>query len=902
MRFPHNTSFKKKILPATISLALSALAVTPVMAQQSAPAAEPPIQKVEITGSNIKRSDKEGVDNVQVITAVQIQESGKTTVADFLRTISANFAAFNEVTTNSFSAGASGIALRGLSQKNTLVLLNGQRMTNYGFAQNLEDTYVDLNSIPTNAVERIDVLKGGEGSIYGSDAIAGVVNIILKKNFTGKEVDFQYGAASGNSLATWQSSITAGFGKLQDDGYSVVLAASVFHRDNLLGSQRGLTAPSDTSNRPGGQFGWNTTGYYLSNDDPTQPRVAFSTCGKNGYRGEVISAAKYPGDATGTVCAYNPSNETSLIPGTDRANIMLNGTLKISNATTAFGDVFLSAVRTKALSGGAATLSGTSQAYDPATGGVLLVPNTLPVGNPSNPGSTPADIHYSFQSVGNQYYQVNSYTTRLHGGLKGSLGHDWDWQAHVGYSQNNVGQTNYNAINVSALKSAIANGSYNFLNPSATPAGTNALRAQFEQASVAKLITLGAKASGPLFALPAGMVQAAVGYEFRRESEDNRPDELLQAGQILGYGSTTVNGSRHVNALFGELAIPVVKSLDATLALRQERYSDFGSNLSPKFALRWQPADILTLRGSYSKGFRAPSLPEISHSTSTYFTTVTDPLDPTHRPSETIAGVSSANPNLKAEKSATGGFGFILAPSRDWSVAVDYYHINVDNVVAAQTTAQGVVDNPAAYPGHLFRTAGGELNYVTIPYANLYRIYTAGVDLDARYVFRLENKAKFTLETNMTYVDKLEVNTKPGGKLQNFAGSDGWLWLSPVGGGGPVPHVRGSVSGTWENHDWVVRGTGNYTAGYKEMYCIVYEACAQGAGGDNANALASKIPSYTSFDLYTEYRGLKNWTLSASVSNLFNKTPPFDAGQNGPSALLYDLTGRFVNFRAAYKF
>lgn len=918
-------SYRLKRLPLAIlqvvaSGALATFAASPAMAQQASTtsADTQPVQRVEITGSNIKRSDKESVDNVQVITAAQIKQSGQTTTADYLRTLSANFASFTEQDTNSFSPGSSAVALRGLNPKYSLVLLNGQRITNYGFAQNLEETFVDLNIIPLNAIDHIDVVKDGASAIYGSDAVAGVVNIVLKNNYQGKEVDAQYGAAQGNSAATYQSSITAGFGSMQDDGYSVMVAADVFHRDDLLASQRSLYAPQNTSQYPGGAFGWNTANYYMQDSNPSQA-LAMPTCGQTGYPGQIINASMYQtGGLTGTTCSYNGANLSSLIPGTDRANFVVNGQLKINSSLTAFGDVFLSAVKTKALSpGGPSFINNTSVVYNGTTGAVSPVSNTLPVGNSSNLGGPLAnpngtqDINYAFQSVGNQYYQNNSYTSRVTGGLKGSLSADWDWQAVVGISENNVGDTNYNGINVPALEAAIANNTYNFLNPNLTPAATNALRAQFEQASISKLETVEAKASGTLFSLPAGEVQAAVGYQYRHESQNDEPDAKLVAGDILNYGATAVDGSRSVNAIYGELEIPILKSLSSDIALREERYSDFGANTSPKIGFRYQPLDILTMRATYSLGFEAPSLPEISHSSATYFATLTDPIDPQGRPQETVAGENIANSNLKAEKSKNVDIGFVLAPTKDLNFAVDFYRISMDNLIAGEATPQSIVNAFASGQGSLYpgasvvRNSAGTIEYVAVPYANLYRLYTRGVDFDGTYVFHLSPGSKLTSDLNFTYVDHMDVNTAPGGQLQNFAGSDGWLWFSPIAGGGPVPRVHGSFSETWDTHDWTLRGTANFTSGYKEDYCIDYAqygVCGTGAGGASANVLASNVHSYTSFDVFSEYRGIKNWTLSASVTNLFNRFPPYDAGTNGIETAMYSPIGRFFNLRAAYKF
>jgi iron complex outermembrane receptor protein len=205
--------FKHKALPRALVAVFGAagliLAVGPVFAQETPQR----LEKIEVTGSNIKRTETENVNPVQAITRQEIERSGQATVAELLRSISANAGqSFNETFTNSFSPGASGIALRGLSQKNTLVLLNGRRVANYGFAQNLADTYVDLNAIPISAVERIEVLKDGASAIYGSDAIAGVVNVILRKDYQGGEIGASYGKAYEGGMAEKQGSAVVGFG------------------------------------------------------------------------------------------------------------------------------------------------------------------------------------------------------------------------------------------------------------------------------------------------------------------------------------------------------------------------------------------------------------------------------------------------------------------------------------------------------------------------------------------------------------------------------------------------------------------------------------------------------------------------------------------------------------------
>ena len=874
-----------------LTAATSALAQstdTPPVAQQ--------VERIEVTGSNIKRSDTVSADNIQTITAEDIQRSGKETVADVLRSLSANFASYNETFSNSFSPGAGSVALRGLSQKNTLVLLNGQRIANYGFAQNLEDTYVDLNVIPANAVDHIDVLKDGASSIYGSDAIAGVVNIVLKSDYQERVVEVGYGQGPAGNEKTRDLSATLGFGSLEQDGWNVLLAASYFKRSEVLASDIPYIGTNDFRQFPAGFYNWATLNAYVSDTNPAFVQQPFSTCASQG--GKVTSLSLYPTSAVGNICAYNQASQTDYIPGTERTALVGNGTFKITPTLTANADLFLSNVQTS-VTGTPAGLGQTAVAYNPATGGVTTVSNTLPVGNPSNPGTAPQDIVYTFSSVGLQDYIVRSNTARLSGGLKGNLG-TWEWQANVGYTENDVTQTNYNSIVVPVLEAEIANGSFNFLNPGLTPAANNALRTAFSQTSVSKLETLGLKASGDLFALPAGSVRAAVGYEYRHESIDDVPDKLITTGQILNYGSTAVNGGRDVNAIYGELEVPILKTLEADFAIRDENYSDAGNNVSPKGSLRFQPIDSLVLRGSVSAGFRAPSLPEISNASSTSFVGgIFDPLDPLGRPAITIADVTKANPNLKPEKSTNIDLGFVFSPVSDVSLSADYYQISVRNAIASQTTPQNIVDDPAAYPGQIFRTPGGFLQYVVIPYENLYNVETNGVDYDAQTVIRLPLDAKLTLDLGGTYVDRMAVNSSQGGPLINYAGTDGWLYFSPIGGGGPVPRIRETASATWENPNWVARLATNYTSGYTEVICQNF-GC--GNGSATGSAAAQNVGSLTTYDIYGEYRGIRHWRFYGSIINLFNKHPPWDATNFPFDITLYDATGRFASVHAEYKF
>ncbi len=407
---------------------------------------------------------------------------------------------------------------------------------------------------------------------------------------------------------------------------------------------------------------------------------------------------------------------------------------------------------------------------------------------------------------------------------------------------------------------------------------------------MSKLDTVNAKASGTLLRLPAGAVEGAVGTEFRHESISNLTDSQLQNGQILGFGTQTVIGSRSVYALFGELDVPLVKSLELDLAAREEHYSDVGGNVSPQATLVWKPSSRFTLRGMASKGFRAPSLPEISNAASTAFTTVVDPIDPLGRPTESIAEVIKANPRLSPETTNNLDLGLVMSPLDNVNLSVDLYRISVYHVIATQATANTIVNDPNSYPGQIFRTSGGLLNYVIVPYENKYELTTSGVDIEGDTSFHLPGAAVLKLGTSATYVAHLEVDN--GTQWTDYAGTNGWYWDSPIGGGGPVPRWRGSIWTSWENPAWVAQATVHYTDSYSN-YCYVYGICSQAS---------AEVHSLTTLDLYGEYHGLRNWRFSASVNNAFNTRPPWDYFSQPFDISLYDARGRAVEVRAAYTF
>ena len=860
-----------------------ALSVIPEAAAQEQQPAQQQLERITVTGSNIKRTDAEGVAPVQVITREQIERSGQSTVAELIRSISANSGnSYNETFTNSFSPGASGVSLRGLSQKNTLVLLNGHRVANYGFAQNLQDTYVDLNSIPSNAVERIDVLKDGASAVYGSDAIAGVVNVILRSDYRGAIIGASTGRSWDGGLGETDVNGTFGFGDLAVDRYNVMVSANLFKRNALAASQRDYIKSGDFRDKPDGTLYWSSGATYR-----TSPRQPFPTCG-TAIPGVVIPGSEL--STSGTVCAYNLEDYLTLVPESERGQLVASGKLQISADTTAYADVVYSHNKTTQ-SFTPAAWSPTSVAYDPATGGVRIIPSTLPASNPSNPFGAPVNINYTFFAVGPRSSEIKTDFYRAMAGLKGTAG-SWDWDVSYLHSESETKQIAQNRVNAYLLEQFAADGSFNFLDPYSTPDQLNQLRINPTRKSTSKMDSAAATFSTELAQMSAGPLGFATGLEYRKESINDQPDALLTSGAVLGQGSTATKGQRENWAYYGELQVPIAKSLEAQLAGRYDQYSDFGSAFSPKAGLRWQPTQEVLVRTSISRGFRAPSLPEISNSSATFFTTVADPKRPCVPPSTnpaqpycpgnvSTAGVFQSNADLKPELSTSFNFGMVFSPTNDLSFGFDFYKIKQTNIITS-TGFNYILKNDTLFPGQVLRDAEGNLVAVYDKYRNLSQLLTSGVDVDYEYKIPTKGLGKFTIDGTWSYMSYYKQPESQGGELIDYAGSNG---LSAF------PRIRGTTGLAWDYGSWGSKLNLNYTHRYAQTY-----------GGDQ-----TEVASHTTYDVYAEYKGFKNLRIYGSILNILNSKPPYDAYFANSYGLPYDFTlydsrDRYVRIGAEYKF
>lgn len=876
------------LLVAALAAALAAPlpAAADTSADTSASGDASTLAAVRVTGSNIKRTDTETANPVQVIGREQLEATGKASVADVLRSISANTGnAANETSNSGWASGSAGIGLRGLSQKNTLVLLNGRRLANYGFPANgLSDTFVNLNALPLVAVERIEVLKDGASAVYGSDAVAGVVNIITRQNYQGAEIGGSVGTADQGGLDETKLKFVGGLGDLESDGYNILFSLEAYNRDRLDQDERDLTQSGIYSDKPGGRWnGWSAKGArYLINGASVPMLDANGQCPD----GTTLVASAPIDGLAGNTCGFNQAPFTTLIPSTKRWQAYANGTFRVSDNVEAFGEVLYSEVKGVSWFGSSPffTLESGRFALNADTGLAEPVSSNLPANNPYNPYGRAVPIEYTFFNLGGTVKTNRSQSYRGLVGLRGSS-ERWDWEVGAFGARSSERETVSGGFaNRWALADALATGSYNLLDPSATPQSVlDGINIASLRPAESKLQGIDAKVSGTLGRTWAGDIGFASGLEWRREKLDSNNPWQIDAGLQVRPAIAEVHGERTVTAAYAEAIVPLASRLELSVAARADHYDDFGDAFSPKLGLRWQPLDFLLVRAAASKGFRAPSLSENSDSTSISYGSVVDPRDPDlpgSRQNPTFFTVG--NTDLKPERTRSYNFGVVLSPWANTNLSVDYYKIELENLVGTNNT-QTLVTNDV--PGAVQRDERGKIQAVYNRYQNLSDLKTSGIDVELRQRVPTDRFGTFNLSSAYTHVRDYRRPTVIGGPLVDYAGSNL---------GATLPKNKATTSLDWAYGDVRTALTWYYTSGYDQK------------ASTTAQAVQDRVDSYSQFDLYVGYTGFEQLTLYAKIQNLGDEAPPYDASFPGIRAPYdfsqYDLRGRYFTVGFDYRF
>lgn len=549
------------------------------------------LEAVEVTGSRIKRIDVAGPSPITVIDRPQIEHSGLSTVSELLsRLPQVGAGSYNENFTNSFAPGSSGASLRGLGQGHTLVLIDGRRFPSYGFAQNLTDSFVDLNSLPAAAVERIEVLRDGASAIYGSDAMAGVINIILRKDYQGAEVWSQYGDTVKGDAPAKHFSGMAGTSL----GRGTITAAFDYYDRGQLGyADRAFSRHADHSDRPGGidfRGGAGQPGYGLLPDEA------------GGYSIPSGDPACPPGQRDGYRCLWDPNPYRTLIPATERYGGFLNGQYDLSAHLSTYASLIVQH-------------SGTNQRFTPTPVG-SSAGITVPASAPGNPFGQPVRPIFTALDLGSRRNDIENLALRSILGFKGDLDmpwikQNWTYDAAYNYGRTETDQRGKRGyINRNDLQAAIDSGLYiPFGGVRNSDAALDAINSRTHRAATYETSSGDFNLSGTLFDLPAGPLGMAFGAEYRDEQANDVPDPQTANDLIIGQGGTHNTGQRHAISEFLEFSVPIQRMLEAQLAVRHEDYSDFGTTTKPKFGLTFKPFSYSCCAAAMQRAFAPPPWP-----------------------------------------------------------------------------------------------------------------------------------------------------------------------------------------------------------------------------------------------------------------------------------------------------
>jgi iron complex outermembrane recepter protein len=925
----HNFIFRQTILTRSVLAACGAsaavLAVQPVFAQTAAPA----LQRVEITGSNIKRTDAETASPVQVVTREEIERSGKASVAELLQSLAVDNQGSVPMTFgNGFAKGASGISLRGLGAASTLVLINGRRIAPYGAADDGQKIFADLNVIPTEGVERIEILKDGASAIYGSDAVAGVVNIILRKDFKGTVAKANIGQSRYGDGREARASITYGFGNLDEDKYNVLLnfelgkTNEIYNRDR---NGRGQVGKSDgraigfdangtiggvsaggagaitTNNAAGSSLNGNvrnpTTNDYYSRGNPAGLGFTRQFPGANCAN---FSSIPQGGDKGG--CLFDASQQYGQIqPSQETLNFFGRGAKQINADLQAYAELNL--YSSKSVS--STTPSGISGSVGYPGGPVSNAAVALGASHPDNPYfGTAARLRYAAADVGPRVSNTESDFNRFVLGLKGTVA-DWDYDtaflyssskgstARTGYLQRDVtfALLNPTAANVAAAKAGSAAyaalpagsvwriGENGGLNSAALYA---ALSPTINDTSKTTTTQLDFKATREFGQLAGGKIGVAVGAEIRKEGVELTPTTGTDRGNIIGLGYSAYKGDRNVFGVYGEALFPVTKTIELSAALRGDKYSDYGSSFTPKLGAKWTPSKELVLRGTYAEGFRAPSAAENGVGGLAAFSSATDPVRcslgiQAACAAGSVALITSGNPNLKPETSKNVTLGVVWEPSNKSSVSFDLWQIVRRNEInQGQVSVAIAAGRVSRDPSTATAIAGdpGAITAVLVDYVNLAQTTVRGFDVDARHRIDLsEGYGKLTFDAKWTHLAKW-LRTEQDGTSFDYAGTHGNCDTSNCMG---TPKNRVNFATTWEQGNWRVSGIVSHRGRLSNtLFKADPDGCASHLANGNEAPNGCKVGSFTSVDLTVRYKATPRTEVFGTIRNLFDATAPFD--------------------------
>ncbi len=942
----------------------------------SAAAAPADTKEIVITGTISRNPAAATASPVVSVTADDIQKRGISTVTEYVQTLTANNAGTVPPSWSAFgfTTGASAPSLRGFNDAYTLVLFDGMRSAVYPLADDTQRNIVDMNSMPNAIVGTIDTLLDGASATYGSDAIAGVVNVITKKEVQGLHANGSFGISQKGDAKEYRGSLTAGFGSLADDGYNVYANVEWQKNDPLYSRQRGY--PFNTGDlsrlcgtadqgclfnavRNGIQYDGSYLGFGATEAaavrplDPTTlanagPYQYLNGCTANTTPVTLTAAQRIANTPTnGIVCQQDRVNQFQMY----NAGITRKG--GALRATKRFGDtdafILLNYYNTKTFNSGSPrsfTDSTTPAGRRVSVSRVILPVYVCPgavgvVGTNPATGNISGDLTFTgcnaqngtlnpnnpFAAAGQPglltatsniptVSRTDARTYRAMVGASGTFsGFDYNIGATASRVDLDIHQSGYPFLR--NLISAIGTGRYNFVDQTAnSQAVIDSVFPTVNKTATSKLWQVQGAIGRDIFRLPGGMLNVAVGAQYRHEALNNPSanptNDVDPYARYYGINAVGVKGARNVWSLSYEVSAPIVEQLRVKASGSYDHYSTGQKAFSPKFEGEFTPIREIKLRGTWSKGFRAPNFNESFQLPATGYTSAsivcTQPQyaafcaahasNPAYYSGTYSYGLTSAgNPNLKPEKSTSYTLGTVIQPRRNITFTADYWHTKIKGIISPPSATadifnqyyqnNGVVNAPGVIvlpgtPDPQNPNALPLLGFIQSPFQNVDSFMGKGIDFSADVRFPINSGISLRSQANVSYLLKLQKQYDSGG-IERYDGTLGPCGWTSCSGAPKLRAIWQNTVNFGERANFTL--TANYSSGYSPTATDsggFYKDCQASANSgqlvtyDNGDPVQCHVKASWWLDAHAEFKPTSFLTLYGDVLNLTNKKPPLD--------------------------
>ncbi|MGB6229181.1 MAG: TonB-dependent receptor [Litorimonas sp.] len=885
-----------------------------------------------VTGTRIRGLAEDGAVQAFSIDRSLIEETSAGSLVEVLRELPVTGGGRGTFSTSTAGAlsgdtppGAASVSLRGLGASSTLTLINGRRAAIASFAQGQEN-FIDVNAIPLAAIERVDVLPSGASAIYGADAVAGVINYVLRDDFNGQEIQASYGNSTADS-DEGKFTVNGVFGRA-DDRQSILFVADYYKRNAFYDRDRDFTANSVRPSQQGFFPSFNDLEFQFF-DQTEEP-------GDGGCAEENFGSGRL-----GEFCEVNTNAFVATDDELESIGLMGAYKLDVTDDLTWFNDVLWSTNESR----GTSSPANFSRApvnpenpFFPQT----LIDDIVEEANFDNPGIEFEDFFgfpiFAWGKVPEpRAVSVESETLRITSGLTYAFDNSWTAEAAVVYGQNDSRQRGLSGLYLTQpfedalLGNLCSDGStvdaldgercedgglstlwYNPFGGQVDqdPAVLDAITTQAERNGESSLLQFDVSASGDLFDWAGGTVKVAVGAEYREEEVEDIPSGFAVAtadnpDPIVGFSSTSADAKRDQWAAFAELYVPITEDFDIQLAGRFDDVSDFGSDFNPKIAARYQPLDELVLRGNWSTSFRAPSLAQSGAGVRLTSFTVDCALTPgacdgdPDESGEALLSEELGNAGLRAEEAESYSLGAVFEPTQDFTLSVDYWHIRHENLVGIdeddfiRRALAG--DFPVVGDGELLTgTPGLEVRngFVTdahIPLTNLGFQETSGLDVSGTLYFDLEEMGRLTLLADAAILLEYDRQASPASPVVDEVGRYTY------------PEFTMNSRVRWRKDDWRASVAARYVSSYEDDPSprVLDAAIANGL----VPAGYTDVGDWITFDASVSYDYAENSFIQIAVDNIFDRDPPI-ALATGANVdhFNHDSLGRFITLRVGHAF